>query len=182
MSEPWLVIIDPQRIFAQEGSAWASLMWPDAVANITRLAPRFAGRTVITRWVPPPSGKRPGSWAAYMAAWPFADRPPSDPMFDLVAEVRGIDAHVIDEPTFGKWGEQLSGLVGPNATFVLTGVSTDCCVISTALPAADAGATITLVSDACAGSSPENQAAAIQVMSLYPPQITVTTTDALLAG
>lgn len=56
---------------------------------------------------------------------------------------------------------------------MLTGVSTDCCVISTALSAADAGATITVVSDACAGSTPENHAAALTVLGLYPPQIRV---------
>ena len=57
---------------------------------------------------------------------------------------------------------------------VLTGVSTDCCVISTALSAADAGATLTVVTDACAGSTPENHRKALDVLSLYPPQITLT--------
>jgi len=65
---------------------------------------------------------------------------------------------------------------------VVTGVSTDCCVISTALPAADAGATLTVVSDACAGSTPENHRAALDVMALYPPQITLRTTDEVLAA
>jgi nicotinamidase-related amidase len=55
-------------------------------------------------------------------------------------------------------------------------------VISTALPAADAGATLTLVTDACAGSTPENHAAALTVMGLFPPQITLTTTADLLAA
>ena len=45
--------------------------------NIRKLADAFAGRIVITRWVPPDADARVGSWRAYMAAWPFADAPPT---------------------------------------------------------------------------------------------------------
>ena len=55
-------------------------------------------------------------------------------------------------------------------------------LVSTALAAADAGATLTVVSDACAGSTPENHAAALTVMGLYPPQISIATTDEVLAA
>lgn len=174
MSGPWLVIIDPQRIFADPGSEWGSPMWPEAVANITALAAQHRGRTIITRWIPPEPGARVGSWQEYMAAWPFADRPADDPYFDLVDELADVEAMVLDAPTFGKW-DVLAPVVGEAAELVVTGVSTDCCVVSTVLPAADAGATITLVTDACAGSTPENHAAALQVMGLYPPQVTLTT-------
>lgn len=174
MSGPWLVIIDPQRIFADPDSDWGSPMWPEAVANITALAAQHRGRTIITRWIPPERGARVGSWDAYMKAWPFADRPADDPYFDVVDELAGVDATVLDAPTFGKW-DVLAPVVGEAPELVVTGVSTDCCVISTVLPAADAGATITLVTDACAGSTPENHAAALQVMGLYPPQVTLTT-------
>lgn len=46
-------------------------------------------------------------------------------------------------------------------------------MISTALAAADAGATLTVVTDACAGSTPDNHRRALEVMALYPPQITL---------
>ena len=170
MSEPWLVVIDPQRIFADPASDWGSPMWPDAVGAIAALLPRFTGRTIVTRWVPP--RRRPGSWEAYMAAWPFADRPATDPLFDLVRELADVEAVVVDAPTFGKW-DVIRVVTGEAPHLVLTGVSTDCCVISTALPAADAGATLTVVADAWAGSTPENHAAALTVLGLYPPQISV---------
>ncbi|WP_232549408.1 cysteine hydrolase family protein [Propioniciclava soli] len=176
MTRPWLVVIDPQRIFADPASDWGSPMWPDAAAVIVDLLPRYAGRTVVTRWVPP--RRRPGSWEAYMAAWPFAGRPPTDPAFALVDALVGVDAVVVDAPTFGKW-DALRPVVGETPELVLTGVATDCCVISTALPAADAGATLTVLTDACAGSTPENHAAALQVLGLYPPQITVCTSAEL---
>ena len=44
---------------------------------------------------------------------------------------------------------------------------------TTVLPAADAGATVRVLADACAGSTPENHAHALAVMSLYAPQVTV---------
>ncbi|WXF89963.1 isochorismatase family protein [Curtobacterium flaccumfaciens pv. flaccumfaciens] len=52
-------------------------------------------------------------------------------------------------------------------------MSTDCCVLSTALAAADAGATVTVVADACAGASDEDHDRALAVMRLYAPLITV---------
>ncbi|MDO5495151.1 MAG: isochorismatase family protein [bacterium] len=177
--DPWLVVVDPQRIFADPASEWGSPMWADACGNILRLLPRFEGRTIVTRWVPPVGDERAGSWVEYMRAWPFADRDPEDPYFDVVEELRDLPVLEVSAPTFGKW-DALLPITGPAPSLVLTGVSTDCCVISTALPAADAGATIRVVTDACAGSSAENQAAALQVMGLYPPQISLVTTGEVL--
>lgn len=180
-SGAWLVVIDPQNIFAAPDSAWGSPFFADAMPRILALADAFGDRVLVTRWMP--TADRATSWGDYFAAWPFADRPATDPLFDLVPDAADLSPHPsIDLPTFGKWGEQLEAIVGPGAHVVLAGVSTDCCVISTALAAADAGAHITIAADACAGSSAENHAAAIQVMSLYPPQITVSDTAAVLAG
>lgn len=39
-TRPWLVIVDPQVIFASPESAWGSPFFTEAVANIRRLAPR----------------------------------------------------------------------------------------------------------------------------------------------
>ncbi len=181
MSAPWLVVIDPQVIFASPGSEWGSPFFAEAMPRITALADAFGDRVVVTRWVP--TADRSTSWGDYFAAWPFADQPPQDPLFDLVPEARALSEHpTIDLPTFGKWGAALEAVVGPGAHVVLTGVATDCCVISTALAAADAGAHLTIVADACAGSTAENHAAAIQVMGLYPPQITISDTATVLAG
>lgn len=179
-TQPWLVIVDPQVIFASSDSPWGSPFFAEAVANIRRLAAAFGDRVLITRWMP--TADRSTSWGDYFAAWPFADQPPSDPLFALVPEVEGLSRHAtLDLPTFGKWGPEIEAIVGHGAHVVLTGVATDCCVISTALAGADAGAHLTVVTDACAGSTAENQAAALQVMSLYPPQITLSDTDPVLA-
>jgi nicotinamidase-related amidase len=176
--DAWLVVIDPQRIFADPTSEWGSPMFPDIVDPVRRLAAAAGRRTVVTRWVP--AADPQGSWAAYLRAWPFADVPADDPLLALVPEMADLAEDVVSVPTFGKWGPDLEAVTGPTPHLVLVGVSTDCCVVSTALAAADAGATITVVTDACAGSTPENHRAAMDVMGLYPPQITLATTAEVL--
>lgn len=178
-TDPWLVVIDAQHVFAAADSPWGSPMFPGILEPVHRLAEQYGPeRTILTRWVSPDPAL--GSWGPYLEAWPFAQVPADDPLFDLVDDVRGLGKHVVSATTFGKWVPDLVSLTGPTPHLVLTGVSTDCCVISTALAAADAGATITLVSDACAGSTPENHQSALDVMSLYPPQITLATTAEVL--
>ena len=61
-------------------------------------------------------------------------------------------------------------------------MATDCCVISTVLPAADAGVPVRVVSDACAGSGDDDHERALRVMSLYAPLVQLTTTAEVLAG
>ncbi len=176
--DAWLVVIDPQRIFADPTSQWGSPMFPDIVDPVRRLAAAAGERTVVTRWVPARAPE--GSWAAYLKAWPFADVPEDDPLLELVPEMTDLSQRVVSVPTFGKWGPDLEAVTGPTPHLVLVGVSTDCCVVSTALAAADGGATLTVVTDACAGSTPENHRAAMDVMALYPPQITLATTEEIL--
>ena len=179
-TDPWLVVIDPQAIFASADSQWGSPFFADVMPRIWELAAEFDDRVIVTRWLP--TADRSSSWGDYFAAWPFADEPASDALFDLVPDAEGLsDRASLDLPTFGKWGPELAALVGSAPHLVLTGVATDCCVISTALAAADAGAHVRVVTDACAGSSAENQAAALHVMGLYPPQITLVDTATVLA-
>ncbi|MCS3842961.1 cysteine hydrolase family protein [Microbacterium sp. AK031] len=179
--DPWLVVIDPQNIFASPDSAWGSPFFAETAPRIRALADAFGERVLVTRWMP--TADRSTSWGEYFAAWPFADQPPTDPLFDLAPEAASLTAlPTLDLPTFGKWGAEIEQIVGHGASVVLTGVSTDCCVISTALAAADAGARITVAADACAGSTAENHAAALKVMGLYPPQITISDSAAVLAS
>ena len=180
--DAWLVVIDPQRIFADPASEWGSPMFPAVVDPVRRLAAAAGPRTLLTRWVPDPDPQ--GSWRAYLEAWPFADVPADDPLLDVVPELADLvdtAAGVVSLPTFGKWGPDLETVTGAVPRLVVTGVATDCCVVSTALAAADAGASVTVVTDACAGSTPDNHAAALTVMGLYPPQISLATAAEVLA-
>lgn len=149
-------------------------MWADTVPRIQEAIERYGERVVLTRFVADPAPQ--GLWAAYYAEYPFAQVPDDDPLYALVPELaeladRGVP--VVSEPTFGKWSHALAAIVGETPQLTLAGVATDCCVLTTALAAADAGATVRVASELCAGSSLDNHARALAAMALYAPQITV---------
>ena len=174
--KPWLIVIDPQAIFASPDSDWGSPMFSEAFTHIERLAHAAGDRVLVTRWLP--TADRDTSWGDYFDAWPFADQPPTDGLFDLVPEAAKLSPlPTVDRGTFGKWGSEIAQLTD-GAPLILAGVSTDCCVVSTALAAADAGARVTVARDACAGSNLANHQTALDLMALYPPQISVASTEA----
>lgn len=179
-----LAVIDMQRVFAEPDSPWAAPRFDEAAAGVRRLLSAFAGRTVFTRFVAPEHPQ--GAWRAYYDRWPFALRPPDAPLWHLVDELtheaRDLDGtrDVVDAPTFGKWGPELADRLGPDGRLVLAGVSTDCCVLSTALAAADAGVEVLVAADACAGADDESHAKALHVLDLYRPLVRVVTVDEIL--
>ena len=63
---------------------------------------------------------------------------------------------------------------------VLAGVATDCCVLSTALAAADAGMLTWIVADACAGMDDAAHERALDIARGYSPHIEVKTLDEVL--
>lgn len=55
-------------------------------------------------------------------------------------------------------------------------------MLATALPAADGGASVTVVGDACAGSDDTAHRRALEAMAVFDPQIRVRSTAEVLAG
>jgi len=177
-SAPWLVAIDLQPIFGDPASAWAAPRYERAAAGVARLAPAFGDRVVFTRYVAPQ--KPSGAWAEYFAAWPFALLPAGHPWYALDARF-GTPSRVETRETFGKWDAGLAAATEGAAALVLAGVSTDCCVLSTALAAADAGVRVRIAADACAAPSDADQERALETMRMYAPLIEITTVDEVLA-
>ena len=170
----WLVVIDLQQVFTGD-SPWASPDFDRASAGVQRLLPAFGDRVVFTRYVAPEQPR--GAWVPYFEQWPFALVRADDPLYDLTVDPG--DHRVVTATTFGKWGAELAEATGGAAELVLAGVSTDCCVLSTALPAADAGVHVVVASDACAGASPEDHQRALDVMALYGPLVELATVHEL---
>ncbi|MET1004196.1 MAG: cysteine hydrolase [Propionibacteriaceae bacterium] len=171
-SAPWLVVIDMQVIFADPESDWATPGFAAIVPAVRSLVEAYAPRVVFTRFVAPETPT--GAWVPYYQQWPFALVPPTDRLYDIVGELARPDLPVVSRPTFGKWDAELAGLLGQEPEMVLAGVSTDCCVLSTALAAADAGVRVRVVADACAGVSEQDHQRALDAMSLYGPLIEIT--------
>ena len=178
--EGLLAVIDMQRVFGEPGSPWAAPRYAQAAAGVLRILPAFGDRVVFTRFIAP--AKPVGAWRPYYEQWPFALQPPQSRIWELTDDFAHDDARLIDAPTFGKWTPELAELVGPGGQLVLAGVSTDCCVLSTALAAADAGVYVTVVADACAGVDDAAHLRALEAMRLYAPLIEVLDADQLLKG
>ncbi|UOX87587.1 cysteine hydrolase [Amycolatopsis sp. FBCC-B4732] len=163
-----LAVIDLQNVFADPASPWFTPRFAEVVPPIRRLVTAFGNDVVFTRFVAPPSPE--GAWKQYYAQWPFALQPPDAQLYQIVDAFQ--PPSTVDATTFGKWTPRLATRVG-GARLVLAGVSTDCCVLSTALAAADAGVAVTVVSDACAGVDDESHAKTLDILRLYSPLITV---------
>jgi nicotinamidase-related amidase len=170
-----LALIDLQRIFADPTSGWATPGFERVVEPTRQLIELYSPHVVFTRFVAP--AKPEGAWIPYYAEFPFALQPPDAPDYQLVDEFKG--APTLDKTTFSAWGSELATKVGPGGRLVLSGVSTDCCVISTALAAVDAGVHVQVVEDACAGSTDDNHRKAIDIMRLYAPMLEIVRVEQL---
>jgi nicotinamidase-related amidase len=174
---PWLVVIDMQAVFASPESPWRTSGFDAIVDNIRTLAALFGRHVVFTRFVSPEEPQ--GAWRDYYDQWSFALVPDSAPIYDLVETLPHRGRPVVSRTSFGKWDDlpgSLREVTGGAENLVLTGVSTDCCVLSTALAAADAGVQVVVVHDACAGVSAADHRRALDAMRLYAPLITVAST------
>jgi nicotinamidase-related amidase len=92
-------------------------------------------------------------------------------VWDLTVDVPGrmsSTSHIL------QMGGALQGLVG-DATLVICGVATECCVMATAFDAADAGYEVVVVADACAGATSTLHEQALCIMASMAPMISVTT-------
>lgn len=170
-----LVVIDAQHVFADPASGWVAPRFAEIVARLGQLVTAFGDDVVFTRFVAP--AEPIGAWRQYYEQWPFALRPADSPIWDIVAPFTGRPT--LDYATFGKWDDRLAART--SGELVIAGVSTDCCVISTVLPAADAGVAVRVVTDACAGASDETHDQALGVMALYAPLVELTTTTTELS-
>lgn len=176
----WLVVIDMQVVFADPASPWATPGFASLVPTVRELIRMFGPRVAYTRFVAPETPI--GAWVPYYANWPFALVPARDPLYDVVEELEVGEHPVVTRTTFGKWDTELADLVGADGRMVLVGVSTDCCVLSTALAAADAGVAVTVVADACAGVSEADHHRALDAMAMYAPLIEIVPASSLLSG
>jgi nicotinamidase-related amidase len=167
---PVLAVIDMQEFFAA-GSPWEVPGFEHLIGPITELARGYGRRAVFTRFVIPEVPE--GSWVGYYRAWPQVLAPEAAHLADLVQPWAGEDLDTLDKTTFSAWGQKLAAMLGPGRELSLCGVSTDCCVLATALAAVDGGAQVRVIADACAGITAEAHQAALSLMAGFAPQVTI---------
>ncbi|HEX5401354.1 MAG TPA: cysteine hydrolase [Pseudonocardiaceae bacterium] len=168
-----LAVIDMQRVFAEPDSPWCTPRFGEVVGPLRTLVDAFDERVVRTRFIAPEQPT--GAWADYYRQWPFALQPPDSVLYQVVPEF--ASGLTVAATTFGKWPALAEHADGE---LVLAGVSTDCCVLSTALAAADDGVRVRVVADACAGMTDTTHQQALAIMGLYAPHIEVLTVAELL--
>lgn len=171
MSRPAaLLVVDMQSVFAEADSPWHVPGFDAALAACRDLVDAHRGPVALSRFVPPPQPT--GAWADYYGAWPFA-ADTADPRWDLVPELAQTPHPVCDAPTMGKWTAEVAAALGGPETLLLAGVATECCVLATALAAADAGVRVRLVAEACAGGTDADHDAALRVSGAFAPLVQV---------
>ena len=165
-----VAVIDMQHVFADRDSPWLVPRFAEIVGPIQQLVAAYRPRVIFTRFVAP--AVPAGAWRRYYEVWPFALQPPDARIYELVDEFADEPGPTLDATTFGKVGDQLSMMVA-DGRLLLAGVSTDCCVLSTALAAADDGVPVQVVADACAGVDDESHAKTLDILRLYGPLVEV---------
>ena len=190
-ARPLLAVIDMQRVFGEPDSDWFAPRFAEILGPVRQLTEAFAPRVIFTRFIAPQ--KPAGAWRQYYEQWPFALQPPGARIYELVDEFADQPGPTLDATTFSKWGPELASLLGGGHSaggdsgggdsagadsgspgeLVLAGVSTDCCVLSTAVAAADAGVAVRVVANACAGATDESHEQALEILRLYAPLIEV---------
>ncbi len=176
----WLAVIDMQRVFGDPGSDWFAPRFAEVVGLVRRLADAFRPRVTFTRFIAPEVPQ--GAWRRYYQQWPFALQPPGARIYELVDELAAGPGPTLDATTFSKWGAELSRRTADGGQLILAGVSTDCCVLSTALAAADAGVPVRVVADACAGVTDQSHRQALDILRLYAPLVEVTAVADILGA
>jgi len=191
-----LAVIDMQRVFGEPDSDWFAPRFAEILGPVRQLTEAFAPRVIFTRFIAPQQPA--GAWRQYYEQWPFALQPPGARIYELVDEFADQPGPTLDATTFSKWGPELASLLGGGHSaggdsaggdsasgdsasgdsgspgeLVLAGVSTDCCVLSTAVAAADAGVAVRVVANACAGATDESHEQALEILRLYAPLIEV---------
>jgi nicotinamidase-related amidase len=172
-----LVVVDMQNVFAEPDSPWFTPRLPQILDPIDHLVAAYAPDVVFTRFLAP--AEPSGAWRAYYQRWSFALQPPQSRAYQLIDRYAAHAQSTVDATTFGKWGAELAGRIG-SGEMVLAGVATECCVLATAVAAADAGVHVRVVADACAGADDVSHEQALGVLGLLAPLVDVVDTAVIL--
>ena len=174
------MIIDMQRIFGEPVSEWATPDYASAAAGIRRLLPHSS--PYLRHTVPAARDSRPVSGSPTTSSGPLLSTPRT-----RRCTSSAMSSHPLRRP-LSTGRPSASGTPRPTersdtlVEIVLAGVTTDCCVLSTALAAADAGVHVIVAADACAGVTETDHQRALDAMALYSPLIDIAEVDTILAS
>ena len=159
----YLLIVDMQRVFA-ETTPWHVPDFYTVQKTILDWYDVFdMDHVIFSAFVPDPHPK--GAWRDYYDRYPFAQRESAKSLFELAEPYASLPGSRVTASTFSKW-PAIQDLTMDK--LYICGVSTGCCVLSTAMAAADAGVSVSIIRDGCAAVSKEMHDAVEAVVRNYP--------------
>lgn len=179
-----ILVIDMQNVYLT-GQPWACLDTEGAARNIVRIAKGAEGKLdpsqiIFTRYIAPQHPE--GAWKDYNRTYAQIN---ADPF--LNAMVPGIRAAMPGHPFFKK--STYSAVSVPEirdaamhcGRLILTGVVSECCVLSTAFAAIDLGCHVLWIRDAVSGFDvPKEQGAELMLKGLSPVHTNFMSTEQYL--
>lgn len=180
-----ILVIDMQNVY-KKGQPWACLDTEGAAKSIVRIVKEAektlpASQVIFTKYI---AARHPaGAWKDYNRAYADIN---ADPY--LNAMLPSIKAASKGHPVYEK--STYSSVSVPairdaamrSGRLVLTGVVSECCVLSTAFAAIDLGCHVLWIPDAVSGfDEPKERGAELMLRGLSPVHTAFMTTDEYLA-
>lgn len=133
--------------------------------------------TVKTKYLPPSAiintnCPNDHAWKKYFDLFPSVPRHKNHELYNELHDFESDTVWISNG--FNKWRDCPS--YKPPFNVFITGVSTECCVLSTALSAVDSGANVYIISDACTAGTSEDHILGLSIMSKFKPNIQIITT------
>lgn len=163
-----LLIVDFQNVYLP-GYDWGCPGMPEAMKNTVRLlndenAPDY----ILTKYIAPadPAGR----WKDYNEAFRDINENPFLAEFPEELTAYAAEGKTAEKSTYSamKSEQVLAALEGKKA-IVLTGVTAECCVLSTMMDAIDMGYEVVYLYDCIAGQSAELDAQIRGIAEIYAP-------------
>ena len=165
-----LLFIDFQKVFEKDGY-WPIENYQKTLSTALRVKDKISNLKIITTQFIPPDLIKGKGWIEYYKDIPKEMCYKDYSGYKLSDNVP--QENVLTANTFGKWNEIQKHYKNQFENVYIMGVSTDCCVLTTALSAVDSGAKVFVIEDACSAQNQINHDRAIAIMKGYGPNLTV---------
>ena len=181
-AEDLLLVVDFQNVYLP-GYDWGCPGMPEALKNTLRLlSDEAAPDYILTKYIAPTDPV--GRWRDYNEAYRDINENPF--LAELPEELTpyAAEGRVAEKSTYSsmKSEQVLAALEGKKAV-VLTGVTAECCVLSTMMDAIDLGYEVVYLYDCIAGQSAELDAQIRGIAEIYAPvHTTILSSEEYLAA
>ena len=174
-----ILVIDMQNVY-RPGQPWGCRSFDRACRNIRKLLETSPSLVRFTKFVENP---RPyGVWKEYNLVNREINGNPwmnaiADELSDFARRYPVLEKSVYSSMKIPEIRDAASG----GRAVVLTGVVSECCVLSTCMGAIDLGVHVVYLRDACAGDGPDTEAAVENILSRLPLHVTLCDTADYIA-